>query len=63
MADKRQLTGYPWHVEYIKMDKNDTRRDKRRCEYFLRDESHNNYCQKIFGRCFGSSHCPYYKKK
>ena len=63
MADKRHLTGYPWHVEYLKMDANDTRRDKRKCKYFLRDESHTNYCQKIFGTCFSSSHCPYYKKK
>ena len=63
MDDKRKLTGHPWHVGYLKMDENDTRRDKRRCMYFLKDESHKNYCQKKFERCIGSSHCPYYKEK
>ena len=62
MDDKRKLSGHPWHVGYLKMDEDDTRRHKKRCRYFLRDESHKNYCQKISGNCFGSSHCPYYKE-
>lgn len=63
MNDRRKLTGQPWHVGYLKMDETDTRRDKRRCEWFLKDESHKNYCLKRFGSCIGSSHCPYYKEK
>lgn len=60
--DKRKLTGHPWHIEFLKMAENDTRRDKRKCRYFLRDESHKNYCQKNFGNCIGSSHCSFYEE-
>lgn len=56
MDDKRKLTGQPWHIRYLKMAENDTRRDKRRCIHF-----HENYCHKNFTNCVGSSHCPYYK--
>lgn len=63
MDDKRKLTGHPWHVGYLKMDENDSRRDKRRCKFFLKDEHHKNYCQRNFVSCVGSSHCPYYKEK
>lgn len=63
MNDKRKLTGHPWHIGYLKMDENDTRRDKRKCIHFLRDDSHKNYCQKNYVNCVGSSHCPYYKEE
>ena len=58
MDDKRKLTGHPWHVEFLKMDENDTRRHKKRCVYY----SQNNSCRKNCGACIGSSHCPYYKE-
>lgn len=58
MDDKRKLTGHPWHVEYLKMDEDDTRRHKSRCIYHLK----NNYCRKTSGNCFGSSHCSFYKE-
>ena len=60
MDDRRKLTGHPWHIRYLKMDENDTRRDKRRCIHFS-NEFHENYCQKNFTKCIGSSHCPFYK--
>ena len=58
MDDKRKLTGHPWHVEILTMAEGDTRRHKKRCVYY----SQNNYCRKICGNCFGSSHCSYYKE-
>ena len=57
MDDKRKLTGHPWHVGYLKMDEDDTRRHKRRCIYYLQ----NNNCRKC-GMCGGSSHCSFYKE-
>ena len=58
MDDKRKLTGHPWHVEFLTMDENDTRRHKKRCVYY----SQNNSCRKNCGTCIGSSHCSYYKE-
>ena len=46
MNDKRSLSGQPWHIGYLKMNENDTRRDKRKCIYFLKNESYSNYCKK-----------------
>ena len=57
MDDKRKLTGHPWHVGFLKMAEDDTRRHKRRCIYYVRE----NCCRKC-GICVGSSHCSFYKE-
>lgn len=44
-------------IEFLKMKENDSRRDKRRCEYYLSEE---NYCCRYNTRCIGSSHCAEY---
>lgn len=62
MNDKRNLTGHPWHIGYLKMDEFDSKRDKRRCIYFFRDEYNKNYCKKNFMNCIGSSHCSNYEE-
>lgn len=58
MDDKRKLTGHPWHIEFLKMAEDDTRRHKKRCIHY----SQNNSCRKICGTCIGSSHCSFYKE-
>lgn len=62
MNDKRNLTGHPWHIEYLKMDENDSRRDKRRCIYFERNTTYNSYCKRNGGKCVSSSHCQDYSE-
>ena len=70
---KENLTGFSWHIGYLKMDDFDERRDKRRCVYYV-DESKEkdkdkycadikvNYCRIAGVRCKGSSHCGNYKE-
>lgn len=62
MADSRKLTGHPWHVERLKKDEFDDRRDKRRCIHFIKTGTGESYCKKKVGKCIGSSHCEYYKE-
>ena len=62
MFDSKKLTGFSWHKEYLKMDENDSRRDKRKCIHFSRTESNKNYCKKNYMNCIGSSHCSFYEK-
>lgn len=52
-----KLQGSPWHVGYIKMKENDSRRDKRKCTYYRPEE---NYCSRFNEKCRGSSHCGQY---
>lgn len=53
------ISGEPWHIEYLRTESNDDRRDKRRCLYFEK----SNFCGKKGERCIGSSHCSLYKEK
>ena len=56
----REMFDTPYHIGYVKMDEFDSRRDKRRCIYFTRNEIHKSYCMYISSRCPGSSHCKFY---
>ena len=52
-----------WQIHYPRMSANDTRRDKRRCVYYLNAKC---YCDDLvwYGKkCRGSSQCPKYKEK
>ena len=53
------LSGEPWHVEYLRTESDDDRRDKRRCFFFEK----GNYCSVKKERCIGSSHCDHYREK
>lgn len=55
-SDVSRMEGSPWHVDCLKMDEWDSRRDKRVCAYF-----YQNHCKIHNERCIGSSHCPEYK--
>ena len=55
-SDVSRMEGSPWHVDYLKMDEWDSRRDKRACAYF-----YQNHCKIHNERCIGSSHCSEYK--
>ena len=48
------------HIEYLHMQEDDSRRDKRRCIHY---RSTNNFCAKDMGKCLGSSHCKKYREK
>lgn len=56
-SDLGKLQGSPWHVGYVRMKENDSRRDKRRCLYYHSEE---NYCSRYGAKCHGSSHCSQY---
>lgn len=47
----------PHHIEFLRKDENDERRDKRRCLFFTK-----NKCSYYNGQCIGSSHCNYYQE-
>ena len=49
--------GTPSHIEYLHMSEGDKRRNLSRCIYY---EKHEKRCRKIYTRCTGSSHCPFY---
>ena len=57
MNTVRRMEGTPWHVEYMRREEGDARRDRRRCIKFRKEGS---YCSIYFGKCIGSAHCPYY---
>ena len=52
----------PYHIGYLKMNENDSRRDKRRCIYFERNDISDSYCKKSLVKCISSSHCQYYNE-
>ncbi len=56
------ITDTPWHVDYIRMDEKDARRNKRRCIYFQSDEETYNHCSFSHSVCMGSTHCKHYKE-
>ena len=58
----REMFDTPYHIGYVKMTENDSRRDKRRCIYFERNDVSNSFCKYIYCRCPGSSHCKYYNE-
>ena len=58
----REMFDTPYHIGYLKMDENDSRRDKRRCIYFERNENCSSYCRRNSVRCPGSSHCQFYNE-
>lgn len=47
----------PHHIEFLRKDEDDERRDKRRCLFFTK-----NKCSYYNGQCIGSSHCNYYQE-
>ena len=55
----RKMEGTPWHVEYMRREEGDVRRDRRRCERYHKEGS---YCSIYCGKCHGSAHCPYYRE-
>lgn len=52
-----QMEGTSWHVGYIKMSENDTKRHKSRCKYYNKEE-----CDYYNYKCPGSSHCSQYRE-
>ena len=60
MNTVRRMEGTPWHVEYMRREEGDARRDKRRCIKYKKEGS---YCSIYCGKCIGSAHCPYYKEE
>ena len=59
MADSRKLTGYPWHITYIKENKV---RDKKKCVHFYKNVSKQNCC-KIYKNCIDVDDCDRYREK
>lgn len=59
MSKISQMQGVPSHEEYIKMKENDTKRDRRRCIFYKKEEKR---CGAIIDKCIGSAHCPHYKE-
>ena len=55
--DIHRMPDVPWHVGYVKMSEDDTRRDKRRCVHYQK----GNLCP-YHSHCIGSSHCHDYKE-
>ena len=52
------IQGTPWHVtKEVRMKKNDSRRDKRTCVFYNKEDS---LCSRTLTKCFGSSHCQKY---
>jgi len=47
----------PFHITFLKKDDDDPRRDKRRCEFYNKENCNFRDCN-----CMGSAHCPYYKE-
>lgn len=70
MANKQKenLSGFPWHIGFVTMDDFDSRRDKRRCIYYVNEKESEsikpkkNYCKIAGMRCKGSSHCSDYRE-
>ena len=56
----RNLTGSPWHLEYLKKKESDSRRHRSRCKHF-NQTSHS--CNILARRCYDSSHCSHYFEK
>lgn len=57
MGNVSLMTGVPWHTEYLKKDENDSKRDKRRCAYY---DKNNNHCTHLCSKCSSSESCKYY---
>ncbi|MBR3885160.1 MAG: hypothetical protein IKJ33_01655 [Clostridia bacterium] len=52
------IQGTPWHItKEVRMKNNDSRRDKRICVFFNREDG---LCSQTLTKCFGSSHCQKY---
>lgn len=58
MGKQKGLAGWSWHIEFLHLDENDSRRDKRRCKYYIRDGK----CYLDGTKCMGSSHCMSYEE-
>ena len=59
MTKVKNLAGSPWHKEFLHMDEDDHKRDRRRCIYYVKDEKHCTYQNTV---CFGATHCKNYKE-
>lgn len=55
---KNAFIEVPYHIGYLTMDEDDSRRHKSRCIYLV-----DKYDCKKYESCIGSSHCHYYKEK
>lgn len=55
---KNAFIEVPYHIGYLTMDEDDSRRHKSRCIYLV-----DKYDCKKYESCIGSSHCQYYKEK
>lgn len=58
MSKVSEMTGTPWHTEYLKKAENDERRDKRKCCYYRDD----HYCAHLCAKCISSTGCIYYEE-
>ncbi len=57
------MSGTPWHVEKMTRAEGDARRHPSRCIYYSRrSRKEESKCSKLFGRCNGAAHCPYYEE-
>lgn len=59
MNKSKNLSGTPYHLEYLSLPEGESRRHKSRCSHY----SHGTKkCLLRYGICHGSSHCPDYKE-
>ena len=59
MAGVSGMTGSPWHTETIHMNEKDNPRHRAHCVHY---NNKNKTCRKRAVKCYGSSHCSYYKE-
>ncbi len=59
MNTLRKMEGTPSHIEYLRKEEGDERRDRRRCVKFRKE---GTYCSVYCEKCHGSAHCPYYNE-
>lgn len=50
-----RMSGTSWHVEVLKKNIEEKRRNKYACKYFK-----NGYCSKLENTCYGSAKCDFY---
>ena len=56
-----RMAGEPWHKTVLKLSEGDTKRDQRRCIYFLKMKE-GGRCQYLGGPCATSTYCKYYEE-
>ena len=54
------LYGEPWHIEHYHREEGDEKRHRSKCCYYNKE---TKYCSYYLSKCYGASHCNYYKVK